>query len=57
MSRKQMRKCDYEEMTNDVGSQSEPQEYYDEPLRNEYENTRKGYKPDAWNWSGMNKGK
>lgn len=48
--------CCYEEMTKSVGGQSMPSEYWDEPLRNNYEMTRKAYKPAAWDWSGMKKG-
>lgn len=49
--------CCYEEMSKGVGGQSIPSEYHNEPFRNAYENDRKGYKPDAWNWSGMRENK
>lgn len=45
--------CCYEEMTNSVGGQSEPSEYYNEPYRNSYENTRKGYNTNGLDQSGM----
>lgn len=48
--------CCYQEMTNDVGGQSEPQPYHDEPLRNSYENGRKGWNANGYDQSGM-KGK
>lgn len=47
--------CCYEEMTKSVGGQSEPSEYHDEPMRNNYEQTRKGYDKNGLDWSGMEK--
>jgi hypothetical protein len=41
--------CCYEEMTNKVGGQSQPQEYHDEPMRNAYENRDH----NAFDQSGM----
>ena len=38
--------CGYEEMTHGIGGQSIPSECWDEPFRNEYEHTRKGYNSD-----------
>lgn len=50
--------CCYEEMTKSVGGQSEPSEYYKEPLRNEYEMNRKSFMGmNGFDWSGMEKGK
>lgn len=51
------KECCYEEMTNKVGGQSQPQQYHDEPMRNSYENTRKGYNENGLDQSGMRKGK
>ena len=46
--------CDYEEMTNSVGGQSEPSGYWDEPMRNAYEDKRKSfYGENGFDWSGM----
>jgi len=33
--------CCYEEMTKSIGGQSQPSECYDEPMRNNYENSKK----------------
>lgn len=49
--------CCYQEMTHDVGGQSMPSEYHDEPMRNKYENDRKGYNSKGLDWSGMEKRK
>lgn len=48
--------CCYEEMTKGIGGQSIPSPYWDEPLRNNYEMTRKGYNANGLDQSGM-KGK
>lgn len=48
--------CCYEEMTSDIGGQSQPSEYWDEPLRNGYEQGRKGWNSNGYDQSGM-KGK
>ena len=45
--------CCYEEMTKTVGGQSQPQPYHDEPCRNEYEMSRKGYNVNGLDQSGM----
>lgn len=46
--------CCYEEMTSDIGGQSQPQEYWHENVRNEYENKRKSfYGEKGFDWSGM----
>ena len=34
--------CCYEEMTKGIGGQSIPSEYHEEPMRNAYENAKKG---------------
>jgi hypothetical protein len=47
--------CCYEEMTKTIGGQSQPQPYHEEPMRNEYENTRKGYNSNGLDKSGMKK--
>ena len=50
--------CCYEEMTHGVGGQSMPSEYWKEPLRNNYENTRKSfYGENGVDWSAMRKEK
>ena len=45
--------CCYEEMTHEVGGQSEPSQFWDEPMTNHYEDTRK-YN-EGYDWSGMGK--
>lgn len=48
--------CCYKEMSNGVGGQSEPQDYHEEPMRNEYEINRKShYGEKGIDWSGMKK--
>jgi hypothetical protein len=47
------KECCYEEMTKAVGGQSQPSEYHDEPMRNSYEDTRKGYNVNGLDQSGM----
>lgn len=49
--------CCYEEMTKKQGGQSIPSEYHTEPLRNAYENYRKGYNDNGLDWSGMKRAK
>ena len=49
--------CCYKEMTKDVGGQSMPSEYHEEPMRNSYEQGRKGYNANGLDWSGMEKSK
>jgi hypothetical protein len=50
------KECCYKEMSKSVGGQSQPQEYWEEPIRNEYENTRKSfYGENGVDWSGMRK--
>lgn len=49
--------CSYQDMTKGVGGQSMPSEYWDEPMRNNYENTRKGYNVNGLDQSGMEKSK
>ena len=52
------KECCYEEMTKGVGGQSEPSEYFNPPLINGYETTRKSFMGDkGFDWSGMEKGK
>jgi len=52
----QPKDCDYEDMTKAVGGQSEPSAIWDEPYRNNYENTRKNFYGDKGiDWSGMEK--
>lgn len=48
--------CCYEEMSKGPGGQSQPSEYHEEPMRNSYENSRKGYNDNGLDWSKM-KGK
>lgn len=48
--------CCYEEMSGKVGGQSQPQEYWNDPMRNSYENGRKGWNQNGYDQSGM-KGK
>ncbi len=46
--------CCYEEMTKGIGGQSIPSDYFDEPMINSYENTRKSFMgPNGFDWSGM----
>ena len=46
--------CCYEEMTHDVGGQSEPSECWDEPFKNAYEDSRKSFYGDnGFDWSAM----
>ena len=45
--------CCYEEMTHGVGGQSQPSECWDEPMRNNYEQTRKNYNVNGLDQSGM----
>lgn len=48
------KECSYEEMTSSVGGQSEPSEYYNPPLINEYETKRKSFMGDKGvDWSDM----
>lgn len=50
--------CDYKEMTHAIGGQSQPSEYWEEPLRNSYENDRKSfYGANGFDWSGMRRAK
>lgn len=49
--------CCYEEMTKKTGGQSMQPVYYNEPLRNSYENTRKGYNQNGLDQSGMKRSK
>ncbi len=43
--------CCYEEMTSKVGGQSQPQDCFDEPYENKYEESRK--RNEGLDWSGM----
>jgi len=45
------KECCYAEMSKSVGGQSQPQGYWEEPMRNAYENSRK--EGNNWNWSGF----
>lgn len=46
--------CDYEEMTHEVGGQSQPEDYWEEPMQNDYEiNHKKFYGDNGVDWSGM----
>jgi len=45
--------CCYEEMSKGVGGQSMPSECWDEPSRNNYENSRKGYNVNGLDQSAM----
>ncbi len=49
--------CCYQEMTHGIGGQSIPSEYLHPPMRNEYENTRKGYNASGLDQSGMERRK
>lgn len=53
---KESKECCYEEMSKSVGGQSQPQEYHEEPMRNTYEDSRKGWNANGYDQSGM-KGK
>lgn len=53
---KESKECCYEEMTKSVGGQSEPSEYWNEPMQNSYETGRKGWNANGYDQSGM-KGK
>ncbi len=53
MKKKHYDNCCYEEMTHGVGGQSIPSEYWDEPICNDYEMTRKNYNSDGLDQSGM----
>ena len=55
MTMKEVKDCSYEDMTKGVGGQSMPSAIWDEPMRNNYENTRKAN--NNWNWSGTGTGK
>lgn len=48
--------CCYREMTKSVGGQSQPQPYWPDEDRNEYEVSRKGWNANGYDQSGM-KGK
>jgi hypothetical protein len=43
----------YKEMTKGIGGQSIPSECFYEPMRNHYENTRKGYNDNGLDQSAM----
>jgi len=45
--------CCYEEMTRGIGGQSQPSECWHEPLRNNYEMTRKNYNANGLDQSAM----
>jgi hypothetical protein len=45
--------CCYEEMSKVVGGQSIPSEYHEEPMRNSYEQGRKGWNANGYDQSGM----
>jgi len=54
---KEIKDCCFEEMQNDKAiGQSSLSEYWDEPMRNSYENGRKGYNDNGLDQSWM-KGK
>jgi hypothetical protein len=50
---KQNKDCCYEEMTDSVGGQSQPQPYWNEAMQNEYERNKKS----NFDQSGMKTGR
>lgn len=52
---KNKKDCCYEDMTKGIGGQSIESEYWNEPMQNQYETSRKGWNANGYDQSGMKK--